>query len=141
LYLSGLFRNFRGVRNIAVSKIGASGDYLKFTARANTNSEVRTHPDDFIPDNLICARQLNVGGNTIWITQYPREIMCENNNQEYLIINRLKQIKVIRAEILLIRYVISRSVSNLIFVARVTIIQTMDELLSFESNQLCLDIG
>jgi hypothetical protein len=38
-YLSGLFRNFRNVRNIVVPKIGASDDYLKFIARANTNSE------------------------------------------------------------------------------------------------------
>jgi hypothetical protein len=40
-YLSGLFRNFRDVRNIVIPKIGASGEYLKFIARANTNSEVR----------------------------------------------------------------------------------------------------
>jgi hypothetical protein len=38
-YLSGLFRNFCVVRKIVVPKIGASGDYLKFIARANTNSE------------------------------------------------------------------------------------------------------
>jgi hypothetical protein len=98
-YLSGLFRNFRDGRNIVILKIGASDDYLKFIARANMNSEVRTHSDDFIPDNLICARQLNVGGNTIWIAQYPREIMREINNQDYLVINRLKQIKVFRAEL------------------------------------------
>jgi hypothetical protein len=41
LYLSELFLNFCDVRNIAVSKIGASGDYLKFIARANTNSEIQ----------------------------------------------------------------------------------------------------
>jgi hypothetical protein len=41
LYLSGLVLNFRGVRNIVVPKIGASGDYLKFIARANKNSEAR----------------------------------------------------------------------------------------------------
>ena len=40
-YLSGLFLNFRDVRNIVVPKIGASGDYLKFIARANPNSEAR----------------------------------------------------------------------------------------------------
>jgi hypothetical protein len=40
-YLSGLFLNFRAVWNIFVLKIGASGDYLKFIARANTNSEAR----------------------------------------------------------------------------------------------------
>jgi hypothetical protein len=40
-YLSGLFLNFHDVRNIIVPKIGASGDYLKFIARANTNSEAR----------------------------------------------------------------------------------------------------
>jgi hypothetical protein len=40
-YLSGLFQNFRDVRNIVIPKIGASGDYLKFIARANTNSEAR----------------------------------------------------------------------------------------------------
>jgi hypothetical protein len=98
-HLFGLVLNFRAVRNIFVLKIGACDDYLKFVARANTNSEVRTHSDDFIPDNLICARQLNVGGNTIWIAQYPREIMREINNQDYLVINRLKQIKVFRAEL------------------------------------------
>jgi hypothetical protein len=41
-YLSGLVLNFRAVRNIVVPKIGASGDYLKFIARVNTNSEVRS---------------------------------------------------------------------------------------------------
>jgi hypothetical protein len=41
LYLSGLFLNFRDVRNIVVPKIGASGDYLKLIARTNTNSEAR----------------------------------------------------------------------------------------------------
>jgi hypothetical protein len=40
-YLSGLFLNFRDVRNIVVPKIGASGDYLKFIARANPNSEAQ----------------------------------------------------------------------------------------------------
>jgi hypothetical protein len=40
-YLSGLFLNFRDVRNFVVPKIGAFGDYLKFIARANTNSEAR----------------------------------------------------------------------------------------------------
>jgi hypothetical protein len=38
-YLFVLFLNFRDVRNIAVSKIGASGDYLKFITRMNPNSE------------------------------------------------------------------------------------------------------
>jgi hypothetical protein len=33
--------NFYDVRNIVVPKIGASDDYLKFVARANTNSEAR----------------------------------------------------------------------------------------------------
>jgi hypothetical protein len=40
-YLFVLFQNFHDVRNIVVPKIGASGDYLKFIARANTNSEAR----------------------------------------------------------------------------------------------------
>jgi hypothetical protein len=40
-YLSRLVLNFRDVRNIVVLKIGASGDYLKFVARVNTNSEAR----------------------------------------------------------------------------------------------------
>jgi hypothetical protein len=40
-YLSGFFLNFRDVRNIVFPKIGASGEYLKFIARANTNSEAR----------------------------------------------------------------------------------------------------
>jgi hypothetical protein len=39
-YLSGVFLNFGDVRNIVVPKIGASGDYLKFIARANTNLEI-----------------------------------------------------------------------------------------------------
>jgi hypothetical protein len=41
-YLFGLFLNFHDVRNIVVPKIGASGDYLKFIARANTNLEPRS---------------------------------------------------------------------------------------------------
>jgi hypothetical protein len=41
-YLSGLFLNFRDVRNIVIPKIGAFGDYLKFIALANTNSEARS---------------------------------------------------------------------------------------------------
>jgi hypothetical protein len=40
-YLFVLFLNFCDVRNIAVSKIGVSGDYLKFIARTNPNSEAR----------------------------------------------------------------------------------------------------
>jgi hypothetical protein len=40
-YLSGLFLNFRDVRNIVVPKIDVSDDYLKFIARANANSEAR----------------------------------------------------------------------------------------------------
>jgi hypothetical protein len=40
-YLFGFFLNFCAVRNIFVLKIGATGEYLKFIARANTNSEVR----------------------------------------------------------------------------------------------------
>jgi hypothetical protein len=52
-YLFGLFQNCRVIRNVVVPNIGASGDYLKLIARANTNSEVRTHSDDFIPDKLI----------------------------------------------------------------------------------------
>jgi hypothetical protein len=40
-YSSGLFLNFRDVRNIVVSKIGASDVYFKYIARANTNSEAR----------------------------------------------------------------------------------------------------
>jgi hypothetical protein len=40
-YLSGLVLNFCDVRNIVIPKIGASGDYLKFIARANMNSEDR----------------------------------------------------------------------------------------------------
>jgi hypothetical protein len=52
-YLSGLFRNFWVVQNIVVLKIGASGDYLKFVARANTNSEARPARVIFIPGKLI----------------------------------------------------------------------------------------
>jgi hypothetical protein len=40
-YISGLFLNFHDVQNIVVPKIGASGDYLKFIAHANTNSGAR----------------------------------------------------------------------------------------------------
>jgi hypothetical protein len=40
LYLSGLFLNFRDVRNIVVPKIGESGNYLKFIARAKTNLKI-----------------------------------------------------------------------------------------------------
>jgi hypothetical protein len=54
LYLSGLFRNFRGVRNIAVSKIGVSGDYLKFIARTDTKSEAQfILAIFFIPSKLV----------------------------------------------------------------------------------------
>jgi hypothetical protein len=52
-YLSGLVLNFRDVRNIVVRKIGASDDYLKFIARANTNSEARLTRMIFIPGKLI----------------------------------------------------------------------------------------
>jgi hypothetical protein len=52
-YLSGLFRNFRVVRKIVVPKIGASGDYLKTIARANTNSEARLTRMIFIPGKLV----------------------------------------------------------------------------------------
>ena len=38
-HLSGLVLNFRDVRNLVVPKIDASGDYLKFIARAYTSSE------------------------------------------------------------------------------------------------------
>jgi hypothetical protein len=41
-YLSGLFRNFRAIQNIVIPKIGASGDYLKYIARANAKSEARS---------------------------------------------------------------------------------------------------
>jgi hypothetical protein len=39
-YLSGLFLNFRDVRNIIVPKIGESDDYLKFIDRAMTNLKI-----------------------------------------------------------------------------------------------------
>jgi hypothetical protein len=52
-YLSGLFLNFRDVRNLVVPKIGASDDYLKFIARANTKSEVRSILTNFIPGKLV----------------------------------------------------------------------------------------
>jgi hypothetical protein len=51
-HLFGLALNFRGVRNLVVPKIGASGEYLRFIARANTTSEARTHSDEFIPSQL-----------------------------------------------------------------------------------------
>jgi hypothetical protein len=41
-YLFELFLNFCHVRNIVVPKIGASRDYLKFIAPANTNLEPRS---------------------------------------------------------------------------------------------------
>jgi hypothetical protein len=40
-YYLGSSKNFRDDRNIVIPKIGASDDYLKFVARANTNSEAR----------------------------------------------------------------------------------------------------
>jgi hypothetical protein len=52
-YLSGLFLNFRDVRNIVVPKIGASGDYLRFVARTNTDSEARPTRMVFIMGKLI----------------------------------------------------------------------------------------
>jgi hypothetical protein len=57
-HLFGLFQNFRDVRDIVVLKIGASGDYLKFIARANVNSEVRTTWTNFYPE------QINLGSTT-----------------------------------------------------------------------------
>jgi hypothetical protein len=47
-YLSGLFLNFRNVW-----KIGASGDYLKFIACADANSEARPTLMIFIPGKLV----------------------------------------------------------------------------------------
>jgi hypothetical protein len=52
-YRSGLVLNFRDVRNIVVSKIGASDDYLKFIPHANLNSEARLTRMIFILDKLI----------------------------------------------------------------------------------------
>jgi hypothetical protein len=52
-YLFGPFLSFRAVQNIFVLKIGASGDYLKYIARANTNSEARLTRVIFISDQLI----------------------------------------------------------------------------------------
>jgi hypothetical protein len=52
-YLSGLFLNFRDVRNLVVPKIGASDDYLKFIARTNTKSEARSILTNFIPGKLV----------------------------------------------------------------------------------------
>jgi hypothetical protein len=49
----GLFLNFRDDRNIVVPKIGVFGDYLKFIAHANTNSEARITWTIFIPNKLI----------------------------------------------------------------------------------------
>jgi hypothetical protein len=40
-HLFGFVLNFRAVRNIFVLKIDTSDDYLKFVARANTNSKAR----------------------------------------------------------------------------------------------------
>jgi hypothetical protein len=56
---SGLLLSFRNTRNIVVLKIGASGDYLKFIARANTNSEARPTRIIFIPGKLVRTRRLN----------------------------------------------------------------------------------
>jgi hypothetical protein len=61
-YLSGLFLNFRDVRNVVVQKIDASGDYLKFIACANTNSEARPTLTIFIPGKLIWTRRLKYSG-------------------------------------------------------------------------------
>jgi hypothetical protein len=51
-YLSGLFLNFRDVQNLVVPKIGVSGDYLKYIARANTKFRSPTHSDDFYPEQI-----------------------------------------------------------------------------------------
>jgi hypothetical protein len=61
-YLSGLFLNFRTVRNIIILKIGAFGEYLKFIACVNTNSEVRLTRMIFTPEKLICARRIKLFG-------------------------------------------------------------------------------
>jgi hypothetical protein len=55
-YLSGLFLNFRDVRNIVVLKISVSSDYLKFIARANTNLEARSIFAIYVPNKLIIIR-------------------------------------------------------------------------------------
>jgi hypothetical protein len=51
-YLSGLFLNFRDVRNIVVPKIGESDDYLKSIARANTKFGSPTYSDDFYSEQI-----------------------------------------------------------------------------------------
>jgi hypothetical protein len=56
-YLSRLFLNFRDVRNIVVPKIGASGDYLKFITRANTNLGIESSLPIFIPNQLTRIRE------------------------------------------------------------------------------------
>jgi len=76
-YLFGLFRSFRIVRKMVVPKIGASGDYLKFIARANTNSETRCAFTHFIPGTLIETRQLKCRGKIICIARCLRKIVRE----------------------------------------------------------------
>jgi hypothetical protein len=57
-YLSGFFLNFRDVRNIVVPKIGASGDYLKYIARANTNLEARSTSAIRVLNKFIITQRL-----------------------------------------------------------------------------------
>jgi hypothetical protein len=52
-YLSGLFLNFRDVRNIVVPKIGASGDYLNSSLARIRNLEARFTVVIRVPNKFI----------------------------------------------------------------------------------------
>jgi hypothetical protein len=76
-YLSGLVLNFRDVRNIVVPKIGVPSDYLKFIARANTNSEARPPFTLLSPNKLFRTRRLSFWGEIIPSLLVSWEIMRE----------------------------------------------------------------
>jgi hypothetical protein len=51
-YLFGLLLNFGDVRNIVVSKVSASGDYLKIHRSREYEFGSPTHSDDFYPEQI-----------------------------------------------------------------------------------------
>jgi hypothetical protein len=57
-YLSGLFLNFRDVRNIIVLKIGESGDYLKIHRSLKYEFRKFSTVLDFISNKCIKSRRL-----------------------------------------------------------------------------------
>jgi hypothetical protein len=77
-HLSGLVLNFRDVRNLVVPKIDASGEYLKFITRANTNLEPRSTLEIFIPGKLIGTRRLRFSAQIIRFPLVNHEIAYED---------------------------------------------------------------